>query len=64
MVPRAFSALTRLGCFQVGVGGWFHGVFLPAAPPKGAKEESEEEAPETTQKNSNKKGKGKKSKKV
>lgn len=36
--------------------------FLPAAPPKAA--ESEEETLETPQKNSNKKGKGKKSKKV
>ncbi|RLV96956.1 hypothetical protein DV515_00012276 [Chloebia gouldiae] len=36
-------------------------LFLPAAPPKGA--ESEEETPETLQKNSNKKGKTKKSKK-
>ncbi|XP_064894540.1 tubby-related protein 1 isoform X3 [Columba livia] len=36
--------------------------FLPAAPPKVA--ESEEETPGTPQKNSNKKGKGKKSKKV
>lgn len=36
--------------------------FLPSAPPKVA--ESEEETPETPQKNSNRKGKGKKSKKV
>lgn len=37
-------------------------LFLPTVPPKGA--ESEEETPETLQKNSNKKGKAKKSKKV
>lgn len=37
-------------------------LFLSTVPPKGA--ESEEETPETLQKNSNKKGKAKKSKKV
>lgn len=37
-------------------------LFLPTVPPKGA--ESEEEASESLQKNTNKKGKAKKSKKV
>lgn len=39
-------------------------VLLSAAPPKGTENDSEEDPPEVAQKNTNKKGKGKKSKKV